>query len=80
MPHVHSMTIFDADRIEISWCADFNAYSIKLFEDGHDMPTTRINIWRNAEGGPRPVMKLEGITLATKEINDAFDEHNEESD
>jgi hypothetical protein len=80
MPHVHSMTIFDADRIEIAWDADSNAYSIKLFEGVHDMPTTRINIWRNAEGGPRPELRLEGLTLATKEINDAFDAHNEESD
>ena len=79
MPHVHSMTIFDADRIEISFDADSNAYAIKLFEGENDIPTTRINVWRNAEGGPRPELVLEGFTL-TQENTDALDAHNEESD
>lgn len=79
MPHVHSLTIFDTDRIEISFDADSNCYAIKLFA-GDDDPTTQINIWRNAEGGERPELRLEGLTLASKEINDAFDAHNEESD
>lgn len=80
MPHVHSMTIFDADRISIRWQADCNSYAIELFADDTEIPTTKINIWRNADGGERPELRLEGLTLASKEINDAFDAHNQESD
>ena len=80
MPHVHSMTIFDVDRIEIAWDADCSAYSISLFEGERELPTTKINIWRGAAAG-RPELRLEGLTIAGKqEDSDALDAHNEESD
>jgi hypothetical protein len=74
------MTIFDADRIEISFDADSNCYSIKLFAGDDYHPSTQLNVWRNADGGERPELRLEGLTLASKEINDALDTHSEESD
>lgn len=80
MPHVHSMTIFDADRISIRWDADCNAYAIELFANGDEIPTTKINIWRNAEGGPRPDLRLEGIILTPMENADALDFDSTETD
>jgi hypothetical protein len=79
MPHVHSMSIFDVDRIEIAFDAECNCYQLKLFEGDKETPDIRMSVWRNAEGGERPTLKLEGLTLATKENADALDAHSEKS-
>jgi hypothetical protein len=71
MPHVHSMTIFDVDRIEVAFDGEINCYKIKLFADAHDIPTTTINVWRNAKGGERPELRLEGLSLFPKENEEA---------
>jgi hypothetical protein len=52
MAHFHNLSIFDVSRIEIAFDSECNCYEIKLF-----------NIWRNAEGGERPELRLEGLSL-----------------
>jgi len=80
MPHVHSMTIFDVDRIEIKFVPELNSYSIKLIE-GDENETTVISIWRTANGGKRPELIVDGWNAAQlEESNDAIEPHNEESD
>jgi hypothetical protein len=60
MPHLHSMTIFDVDRIEIAFDGDCQCYSIKLFEGDDDIESTRINVWRGGGGRP-PELIVEGV-------------------
>jgi hypothetical protein len=76
MPHVHSMTIFDVDRIEIKFVPELNSYSIKLIEGDED-ETTVISIWRTANGGSPPKLIVDG---QLEESNDAIEPHNQESD
>jgi hypothetical protein len=71
MPHVHDMSIFAVDRIEVAFDRVLNCYEIKLFADALDIPRTTINIWRNAEGGERPKLRLEGLSLFPKESEEA---------
>jgi hypothetical protein len=73
MPHVHSMTIFDVDRIEVAFEGELNCYKIKLFAGTHDIPTTTINLWRSAEGGERPELRLEGLSLFPSRENEEAD-------
>jgi hypothetical protein len=71
MAHVHSMTIFDVARIEIAFDSECNCYQLQLFEhENDDIPAIRMSIWRQAEGGERSELRLEGLTLSPKE-NDA---------
>jgi hypothetical protein len=59
MPHVHSLTIFDVDRIEIKFDPVCHCYGIKLFTDG-PRDATVINVWRNSNSGPAPELIVEG--------------------
>jgi hypothetical protein len=38
MPHVHDMSIFAVDRIEVAFDRVLNCYEIKLFADALDIP------------------------------------------
>ena len=60
MPHVHSMTIFDVDRIEITFDTGCNSYVVKLTEDDGDR-ATQINIWRDSAGGKPAALIVEGV-------------------
>ena len=76
MPHIHSMTFFDVDKIEVAWNPDLNAYTIALSDEAGEM--TRMTIWRVANGGEPP--KLIWNAAQLEESNDAIEPHNEESD
>jgi hypothetical protein len=85
MPHIHSMTIFDVDRIEITFDRNCNCYGIKLFRGDADGETSAINIWRNSAGGQPPTLRLrdivEGVDFtATRENENALVAHDHESD
>jgi hypothetical protein len=77
MPHVHSMTIFGVDRIEIQFVPDLNSYAIKLME-GDDEKTV-ISVWRTPNGGKPPDLIVNGNQLEEENV-DAIEPHNEESD
>ena len=79
MPHVHSMTLFDVDKIEVAWNPDLNAYTFALSDEAGEV--TRMTIWRTANGGKRPELIVDGWNAAQlEESNDAIEPHNEESD
>jgi hypothetical protein len=82
MPHIHSMSIFDVDRIEIAFDANCNCYQLKLFAGDQEMPDIRMSVWRNAEGGKRPDLIVDGwnANQLQEENVDALIAHNEESD
>jgi hypothetical protein len=71
MAHFHNLSIFDVSRIEIAFDSECNCYEIKLFEDTRAVAATKLNIWRNAEGGERPELRLEGLSLFPKENEEA---------
>jgi hypothetical protein len=52
MPHVHGMSIFDVDRIEIRFDPHCRCYEIRLCEGYKE--TTVINVWRNSQAGDAP--------------------------
>jgi hypothetical protein len=65
MPHIHSMTIFGADRIEIKFEPQTRSYSITLSSGEWLLETTRINIWRDANNGRAPELIVEGQPVHT---------------
>lgn len=60
MPHVHSMTVFNVDRIEVAFDVACNAYAIKLITEDSER-TTQIHVWRESAGGERPELIVEGV-------------------
>jgi hypothetical protein len=59
MPHLHSMTVFNVDRIEVAFDVACNAYAINLITDGSER-TTQIHVWRESAGGERPELIVRG--------------------
>jgi|HubBroStandDraft_6_1064221.scaffolds.fasta_scaffold1017634_3 hypothetical protein len=78
MPHVHSMTFFDVDKIEVAWNPDLNAYVINL-SDEQENPT-RVTVWRTSNGGEPPKLIVEGWNANQLENSDAIDTHSPQGD
>lgn len=65
MAHVHSLTIFDVDRIEIEFDDKCNSYRLMLVTAETER-TTQINVWRSATG-KRADLIVEGVDFTAKE-------------
>lgn len=65
MTHIHSLTIFDVDRIEVKYQPETNNYAIVLTSGLFQLETARINIWRDSNGGRAPELIVEGQPVHT---------------
>jgi hypothetical protein len=65
MPHIHSMSIFGVDRIEIRYEPDTSNYSITLSSGEFMLETTRIGVWRDSNNGRAPELIVEGQPVHT---------------
>jgi hypothetical protein len=79
MPHVHSMTIFGVDRIEIKFVPEQNSYSIALIEGDEK---TVISIWRtpNEDEPATLIVDKSCVEKAIRENTDALRPHSQKSD
>lgn len=66
MAHIHSLTIFDVDRIEIKYMPETHSYAIVLSAGDFNLETARINIWRDSsKDGSAPELIVEGKPVHT---------------
>jgi hypothetical protein len=66
MPHVFSQSVFEVDRVEVTFDHRNACLQVELFtsEGGG---STRLNLWRGSGKQKAPVLVVHGLTIATPE-------------